>query len=142
MSNSLGIAITLICFACDSLAFYWWDDTVLQAVTAYFFANLFKPKRESVLVTAGLCIALESFMATGRVGVYLFPIIPCYFLAPWLKQGTTLTKALPYLLFALTLLINWFIVDPLIFGYWPGFSCTIGKVFANVLVLDTAIALA
>src|SRR5579872_2412550 len=116
------LVIALICFLIDTLALYWWDDAVLQCVTAYFFANLLRPHREPILIFTGLLIGLESFIIHGRFGVYLFPIIPCYLLSHYLTRRSTLSWPVPYLLFTCTLLVNWFFVDPYIIGFQPWFS--------------------
>jgi hypothetical protein len=123
------------CFFADMMAMYWFDDAILQAVTASFFANIVRPKKELLLALALVALGIESFVAHGRFGVYWFALIPCYLAVYFLMHRLTLSRSVPYLLFTLTLLVNWLIIDPYLIGCRPSFSYTMLKVFGNMAVL-------
>jgi hypothetical protein len=126
--------IVALC-AVDCAAFYWWQGYVLQAVCAYYFVQLIHKGRGVEEVLCLLAIGLESFLVHGRFGVYLLPVLPLTLAYRLLARFITMTRLVPYALLGITLVVNYWLIDPCLFGVWPGALYTTMKIIGNVLVL-------
>ena len=132
----LHTLLLIFLFCIDSATMYWFDQPVLQSVTAYFFASLMHKGRTPFQIGAIALIGIESCIIHGRFGVYLLPILPCYLIYQSLTRSITIARGVPYLLFTISLLVNWFMIDPFITGGQPAMACTGMKIFANLLLLS------
>lgn len=125
----------LLLFVVDSAACYWYQGYILQAVVCYYFVLLRYKGRSVEQVLCLLAIGVESFIVHGRFGVYLFPVLPLTFAYALLARFITMTRLVPFVLTGVTLAVNWWVVDPLLFGVWPGALYTTMKIAGNLLLL-------
>lgn len=135
LHSSIIYAFAVTFFFADILMFSLFEKQILYLLLCFYILNICEKRSFITFMIFALLIALESSLYYGKFGIQLLYLVPVTFIAFKAKQTFWNWKFQPYIILVSCLLIQSYLIEPVLLGIPATFSYTNSKIIANIIVL-------